>query len=282
MRKTISTATTTVTSPAWTFAPDSVTVNGYTSTARYSLAKDATLYVFAGMLTPGTDKLTPVRFALKPAQGEIYTAALSAAGLTPAPEEPAATVEDVGPAEPAAPVEDVEPAATVEDVEPAEPVEDVEPAEPAAPVEDVGPAEPAAPAEDVRPAEPAAPVENVKPKRAPRKKAAPAVKADPVQAEEAAPAPVEDVGSDEPVKPAPVEKPWIGTSISGDGWKIDFDAKVERTCIRFAATPTAAQKAIVDAAGFYYRNDLKCFVKKLTCKAYRAAQSVAAGLKAIA
>lgn len=237
MRKTISTATTTVTSPAWTFAPDSVTVNGYTSTARYSLAKDATLYVFAGMLTPGTDKLTPVRFALKPAQGEIYTAALSAAGLTPAPEEPAATVEDVGPAEPAAPVEDVEPAA---------------------------------------------PVENVKPKRAPRKKAVPAVKADPVQAEEAAPAPVEDVGSDEPVKPAPVEKPWIGTSISGDGWKIDFDAKVERTCIRFAATPTAAQKAIVDAAGFYYRNDLKCFVKKLTCKAYRAAQSVAAGLKAIA
>ena len=193
MRKTISTATTTVTSPAWTFAPDSVTVNGYTSTARYSLAKDATLYVFAGMLTPGTDKLTPVRFALKPAQGEIYTAALSAAGLTPAPEEPAAPVEDVGPA---APVEDVEPA--------------------------------------------------------------------------------------EPVKPAPVEKPWIGTSISGDGWTIDFDAKVERTCIRFAATPTAAQKAIVDAAGFYYRNDLKCFVKKLTCKAYRAAQSVAAGLKAIA
>lgn len=264
MRKTISTATTTVTSPAWTFAPDSVTVNGYTSTARYSLAKDATLYVFAGMLTPGTDKLTPVRFALKPAQDEIYTAALSAAGLTPAPEEPAATVEDVGPAEPAAPVEDVEPT------------------EPAAPVEDVGPAEPAAPAEDVRPAEPAAPVENVKPKRAPRKKAVPAVKADPVQAEEAAPAPVEDVGPAEPVKPAPVEKPWIGTSISGDGWKIDFDAKVERTCIRFAATPTAAQKAIVDAAGFYYRNDLKCFVKKLTCKAYRAAQSVAAGLKAIA
>lgn len=240
MRKTISTETTTVTSPAWTFAPDSVTVNGYTSTARYSLAKDATLYVFAGMLTPGTDKLTPVRFALKPAQGEIYTAALSAAGLTPAPEEPAATVEDVGPAEPAAP------------------------------------------AEDVRPAEPAAPVENVGPKRAPRKKAAPAVKAGPVQAEEASPAPVEDVGPAEPVKPAPVEKPWIGTSISGDGWTIDFDAKVERTCIRFAATPTAAQKAIVDAAGFYYRNDLKCFVKKLTCKAYRAAQSVAAGLKAIA
>ncbi len=249
MRKTISTATTTVTSPAWTFAPDSVTVNGYTSTASYSLAKDATLYVFAGMLTPGTDKLTPVRFALKPAQGEIYTAALSAAGLTPAPEEPAAPVEDVGPA---------------------------------APVEDVEPAEPAAPAEDVRPAEPAAPVENVGPKRAPRKKAAPAVKAGPVQAEEASPAPVEDVGPAEPVKPAPVEKPWIGTSISGDGWTIDFDAKVERTCIRFAATPTAAQKAIVDAAGFYYRNDLKCFVKKLTCKAYRAAQSVAAGLKAIA
>lgn len=236
----------------FTFSPDSVTVNGYTSTARYSLAKDATLYVFAGMLTPGTDKLTPVRFALKPAQGEIYTAALSAAGLTPAPEEPAATVEDVGPAEPAAPVEDV------------------------------GPAEPAAPAEDVRPAEPAAPVENVKPKRAPRKKAAPAVKADPVQAEEAAPAPVEDVGSDEPVKPAPVAKPWIGTSISGDGWKIDFDAKVERTCIRFVATPTAAQKAIVDAAGFYYRNDLKCFVKKLTCKAYRAALSVAEALNTAA
>lgn len=186
MRKTISTATTTVTSPAWTFAPDSVTVNGYTSTARYSLAKDATLYVFAGMLTPGTDKLTPVRFALKPAQGEIYTAALSAAGLTPAPEEPAATVEDVGPAEPAASL-----------------WKTWNPTEPAAPVEDVGPAEPAAPAEDVRPAEPAAPVENVKPKRAPRKKAVPAVKADPVQAEEAAPHPWRTWGQTNPSSPPP-------------------------------------------------------------------------------
>ncbi|MFR8977238.1 MAG: hypothetical protein ACLVJB_05230 [Christensenellales bacterium] len=238
MRKTISTETTTVTSPAWTFAPDSVTVNGYTSTARYSLAKDATLYVFAGMLTPGTDKLTPVRFALKPAQGEIYTAALSAAGLTPAPEEPAATVEDVGPAEPAAP------------------------------------------AEDVRPAEPAAPVENVGPKRAPRKKAAPPSRLA-LRGRRGLPAPVEDVGPAEPVKPAPVEKPWIGTSISGDGWTIDFDAKLNAPA--FASPPRRPpQKAIVDAAGFYYRNDLKCFVKKLTCKAYRAAQSVAAGLKAIA
>ena len=253
----------------FTFSPDSVTVNGYTSTARYSLAKDATLYVFAGMLTPGTDKLTPVRFALKPAQGEIYTAALSAAGLTPGPEEPAATVEDVKPAEPAAPVEDVKPKRA--------PRKKASPAVKADPVQ----AEEAAPA----------PVENVKPKRAPRKKAEPApspvqeVQSAPVQ--EAQPTPAAEVKPADPapvqeVKPAPVEKPWIGTSISGDGWKIDFDAKVERTCIRFAATPTAAQKAIVDAAGFYYRNDLKCFVKKLTCKAYRAAQSVAAGLKAIA
>ena len=227
-------ATVSPASPAWSFTADTMTAYGKTSPATYSLAKDGTLYLFSGILDPNTGVTHPVRFTLRPADGETYAAALAASGLTPAEESK--------------PAEEVRPAEAPKAAEAPKPAEEVRPAE--------------APK-----AEAPAPV---KKQRAPRKKA----EAKPAPAE--APKPVEA-----PKAAAPVEKPWIGTTISGKGWSIAFDAKVERTCIRFEGTPTAAQKAIVEAAGFYYRSDLKAHVKKLTCKAYRAAVAVSAALNAI-
>ena len=102
--------------------------------------------------------------------------------------------------------------------------------------------------------------------------------ADAVAAAQAAkdkPAPAQD-------KPAPADKPWIGTTITGKGWNIAFDAKAGRTRVLFQAAPTDAQKAAIESAGFYWSAQLKSWNKKLTCKAYRAAQALAATLNALA
>ena len=102
--------------------------------------------------------------------------------------------------------------------------------------------------------------------------------ADAVAAAQAAqdkPAPAQD-------KPAHADKPWIGTTITGKGWNIAFDAKAGRTRVLFQAAPTDAQKAAIESAGFYWSAQLKSWNKKLTCKAYRAAQALAATLNALA
>ena len=81
---------------------------------------------------------------------------------------------------------------------------------------------------------------------------------------------------------APIVKPWIGSTIEGKGWRIVFDAETQRTRIVFDAAPTDAQKAAVEAAGFYFSAQLKSWNKKLTFKAHRAALELAASLRAIA
>ena len=117
-----------------------------------------------------------------------------------------------------------------------------------------------------RPDVPAQPVQD--------KPSAPAKKPAPVQA---APAPVQD-------KPAaaPTDKPWIGTTITGKGWNIAFDQQAGRTRVLFQAQPTDAQKAAIENAGFYWSAQLNSWNKKLTCKAYRAAQALAVALNALA
>ena len=45
---------------------------------------------------------------------------------------------------------------------------------------------------------------------------------------------------------------------------------------------SAAQKSAIEAAGFFWSAQLKSWNKKLTCKAYRAAQALAADLAALA
>ena len=141
-------------------------------------------------------------------------------------------------------------------------------AEPAA-----APAEPT-PVQDAPAAEPA-------PAKKPARKAK-AAKADPapVAAEPAAapaePTPVQDAPA------APVAKPWIGTALTGNGWRIAFDAEAQRTRVVFDGEPTQAQRDAVEAAGFYRSGKMGSWNKGLTCKAYRAAQALAATLSALA
>ena len=214
MKKT-NTAAATTTTPAnvWNFDPKSITVNGRTFDAGYSIARSGDVYVFATVKTDANDKNgMPVRLHIAKTMPE-YPAALAAANVAKAPK-----------------------------------------AEPA-------PAE-VAPAADPTPAVEAAPVE-----------AAPAAEA------------VQDAPKAEPVAPAkaaPVEKPWIGTAITGKGWKIAFDAEAQRTRVQFEGTPSDAQRAAVEAAGFYFSAQLQSWNKKLTCKAFRAANDLAVTLAALA
>ena len=94
----------------------------------------------------------------------------------------------------------------------------------------------------------------------------------------AAPAPTAQ--ADDIPAPAP-EKPFAGTEIAGNGWKIVFDAATQRTRIIFAADPTPAAKKVLDAAGFFWSGRMQSWNKKLTFRAYRAAQAVANDLRTI-
>lgn len=67
------------------------------------------------------------------------------------------------------------------------------------------------------------------------------------------------------------EKAFIGTTISGPGYKIYFDPDLQRTRIIYEIKPTAAAIAAIQAAGFYWSSVQKSYNKKLTFKAYRAA-----------
>ncbi len=97
------------------------------------------------------------------------------------------------------------------------------------------------------------------------------------------PAPVESAPVEVPAAPAaPADKPWIGSTLTGKGWTIAFDATAGRTRVQVEGTPTAAQRAAIEQAGFYWSAQLQSWNKKLTCKAYRAAQALASTLNALA
>ena len=219
------TTNTTNTANVWSFAPASVTVNGHTFEAKYSLARSGDVYVFAQVCD------APIRVHVG-ADMPMYADALAAAKAEPAP----------------APV--------------------VEPAPAPAPVQDAP-----KPVQDAPKPAPAK-----KPAKAKAAKAAPKTEPAPAPVVEPAPAPVQDA----PKPAAPVEKPWIGTTITGKGWNIAFDAEAGRTRVLFQAQPTDAQKAAIEKAGFFWSNALNSWNKKLTCKAYRAAQELAAALNALA
>ena len=196
-------ATNTATTNVWAFAPDTVTVNGHTFPASYSLARGGDVYVFTALRVAADAPEMPVRIHIG-ADMPMHADAVAAAQA--AKDKPA-------------------------------------------------------PAQD---------------KPAPAKEAAPAKPSrKPAQAKPSKPAPAQD-------KPAPADKPWIGTTITGKGWNIAFDAKAGRTRVLFQAAPTDAQKAAIESAGFYWSAQLKSWNKKLTCKAYRAAQALAATLNALA
>ena len=272
----MSNTTTATAANVWTFAPDAVTVNGRTFPASYSLARSGDVYVFATVKAAADAADVPVRLhisATMPMHADAVAAAEAARKASkPAPvqEQPAHVQEQPAPVqEQPAPVQ--EQPAPVQD-KPA-PVQ-----EQPAPVQE----QPAPVQEQPAPAK--------KPRRSTAKKAskpAPVEQPAPVQEQPAPvqeqPAPVQDKPDPVQEQPAPVAgKAWIGTTIQGKGWSIAFDADAGRTRVQVEGTPTDAQRSAIEQAGFYWSSQLKSWNKKLTCKAYRAAQALATTLNALA
>ena len=94
------------------------------------------------------------------------------------------------------------------------------------------------------------------------------------------PAPVVKADGKATRGPVP-EKTFIGESIKGKGWKILFDGETSRTRIIFESKPTDAARAALEKAGFFFSAGMNSWNKKLTFKAYRAAQALAGELSAL-
>ena len=260
------TATTTAT---WSFAPTTMTVNGRTFGASYSVARGGDVYVFTGVqAAPGAQRI-PVRMHITQDM-PMHADALAAAKLAAEAEAPKADPAPVEAPKAQAPA----------------PVQDAPKAQTPAPVQEAP--KPAKPAKAPKAAKPKpAPVQaDAKPAKAP-KAAKPKAKPAPVEAPKAqAPAPVQDAAQ-AVCKPAAdaaqaVCKAWIGSTITGKGWRIVFDGDAQRTRVIFDAKPTAAQAAAVDAARFYFSPSMGSYNKHLPCKAYKAAQALAQTLAGLA
>lgn len=230
----------TTTANTWNFAPNSVTVNGQTFPASYSLARGGDVYVFTALRAAADAPEMPVRVHISadmPMHAEAVAAAQAAKDKPSAQDKPAPVQATPAPVDKPAPVQ----------------------AAPA-PVDKPAPAKRSHKSKGIRrPDVPAQPVQD--------KPSAPVKKPAPVQDKPAA---------------APTDKPWIGTTITGKGWNIAFDQQAGRTRVLFQAQPTDAQKAAIENAGFYWSAQLNSWNKKLTCKAYRAAQALAVALNALA
>lgn len=228
---------TATTAATWSFAPTTMTVNGRTFGASYSVARGGDVYVFTGVqAAPGAQRI-PVRMHITQDM-PMHADALAAARLAAETETPKADP---------APVEAPK-------------------AQAPAPVQD-----------DAKAAKAAKAPKAAKPKAKPALADAPKAQA---------PAPVQDAAQ-AVCKPAAdaaqaVCKAWIGSTITGKGWRIVFDGDAQRTRVIFDAKPTAAQAAAVDAARFYYSPSMGSYNKHLTCKAYKAAQALAQTLAGLA
>ena len=241
------TATTTAT---WSFSPTTMTVNGRTFGASYSVARGGDVYVFTGVqAAPGAQRI-PVRMHITQDM-PMHADALAAARLAAETETPKADPAPVEAPKAQAPA----------------PVQDAPKAQAPAPVQD-----------DAKAAKAAKAPKAAKPKAKPAPVEAPKAQA-PAPVQEApkaqAPAPTQDAAQ-------AVCKAWIGSTITGNGWRIVFDGDAQRTRVIFDAKPTAAQAAAVDAARFYYSPSMGSYNKHLTCKAYKAAQALAQTLAGLA
>ena len=282
----------------WSFAPTTMTVNGRTFGASYSVARGGDVYVFTGVqAAPGTQRI-PVRMHITQDM-PMHADALAAARLAAETETPKADPAPVEApkAQAPAPVQDAPkaqaPAPVQDDAKAAKAAKAPKAAKPKAKpaLADAPKAQAPAPVQDAPKAQAPAPVQEApkaaKPAKAP-KAAKPKAKPAPVQEapKAQAPAPVQDAAQ-AVCKPADaaaqaVCKAWIGSTITGKGWRIVFDGDAQRTRVIFDAKPTAAQAAAVDAARFYYSPSMGSYNKHLTCKAYKAAQALAQTLAGLA
>ena len=244
-------ANTTVTVDAgWKFTPDSATVLGQRFAASYSVAKSGDVYAYVTVDDMG------IRLHIAkdtPLYHDAFDAAMTA---KTAAKQPAKQAEAKAETKPAQPAKQAAKAAT-----PAKAAKQPAKAE----------AKPAAKAAK-QPAKPAAPAKAAK--QPAKAEAKPAAKAAKQPAKPATPAKAAK-------QPDAADKAWIGTEITGKGWRIVFDDATQRTRVSFTGKPSAKQKAAVEAAGFYFSASLKTWNKKLTCKAYRAALALRDTLTAL-
>ena len=273
----------------YTFAADSMTVcgpnfpEGKTFPVKYEMQdKDdmkrgqewPTIHVFVKMESGESVKIDI------PGDDEWYMAALKAAGEA---DETAvcAAMEDLDKVNEIAEVPTVEPVEDVQepnDAPTVEPVEDVQ--EPAAEFEEIAEAPTVEPVEDVQ--EPAADFEEIA--------EAPAV--EPVEDVEQAAADFEEIAEAPTVEPVEdveqaaekrtiPEKTFIGTAITGRGYAIIFDKATERTRVILSDPTNRKARAAIKEAGFFYSPSAKSWNRKLTFRAYRAANVLAAQLDKI-
>lgn len=188
-----------------TFTRDSLTIDGITRPAEYSVTPAGTVFVFVAVDVDGQERKVRIKI---PADDPRYAAALAAA-QEPQPEPEQAQPEQA-------------------DAEPEQPAQE-QPAD----------AEP----EQAQPEQPAR---------------------DPKQAR----GPVPD-------------KAFVGLEIKGKGWKIVFDGSYDRTRVIFKRKPSNAAREALDKHGFFWSPAMQSWNKKLTHKAFRAAQALALELRTI-
>lgn len=75
------------------------------------------------------------------------------------------------------------------------------------------------------------------------------------------------------------EKTFIDTTIQGAGWRIHFDPATQRTRVFIDSNASAAFRKAIEQAGFCWSPSMQSFNKKLTFRAYRAAQALAQSLR---
>lgn len=75
------------------------------------------------------------------------------------------------------------------------------------------------------------------------------------------------------------EKTFIDTTIQGAGWRIHFDPATQRTRVFVDSNASAAFRRAIEQAGFCWSPSMQSFNKKLTFRAYRAAQALAQSLR---
>lgn len=95
------------------------------------------------------------------------------------------------------------------------------------------------------------------------------------------PAPVEQARVPSPKDahgPVP-EKTFIDTTIQGAGWRIHFDPATQRTRVFVDSNASAAFRRAIEQAGFCWSPSMQSFNKKLTFRAFRAAQALAQSLR---
>jgi hypothetical protein len=99
--------------------------------------------------------------------------------------------------------------------------------------------------------------------------------------ETAQPEPVPETTTAQPAQSSAPEKHFIGQTIQGTGWRIIFDGDAGRTRVIVQDNAPDAVREAVQAAGFYWSKNLESYNKKLTFRAYRAAQALAQQLRAL-